>query len=143
MLGDRLNHTPRTLIVIVVVAHWSSVWLCICSVLLQMPLFDQFLDGAPEGKALLGGVPHVIVESTISCGIPVLSCSGIHRLRRRDVVILLQHCQDFSTRGIQWGEDLVSLGLCSVVLHRVHLSVGLHKLVGLCPLTSVSFLLLG
>ena len=30
--------------------------------ILQMSLFDRLLDGLPEGEALLGGVPHVVVE---------------------------------------------------------------------------------
>ena len=67
LLSDSSNHSSGTsIVVIVVVAVWSLVLFCICSVLLQMPLFNELLDGALEGKALFGNMSHIVVERAVS-----------------------------------------------------------------------------
>ena len=64
LLGDRSNHSAGTAIVIVVGVVWPPVLCCICSVLLQVPLFNEFFNCTSEGETLLGNVSHVVVEST-------------------------------------------------------------------------------
>ena len=70
MLDDGRNNASRTLIVVIVVVvvimDRSSVRFNICMVLLQISLFNQLLDGTPEGKALFDGVPHIAMKGTIS-----------------------------------------------------------------------------
>ena len=65
LFGDCPNHSARTAIVVIVIGVvWSSVLSCICFVLLQMSLFNEFLNCTPEGKVLLGSMSHVVVERT-------------------------------------------------------------------------------
>ena len=63
LLGDCPNHSAGTAIVVIVIdVVWSPVLPFICSVLLQMSLFDEFLNCAPEGETLLDSVSHIVVE---------------------------------------------------------------------------------